>query len=135
MKKLMSVVMLSLMGLGIFGAAIQPVDAYAASKGLFDDFDVNIDENGEVVVDSEATQQGAWTTLIEKYKNFIVGFSGIAAVTMVAAFILQFMKLGTTAGNPSERSKAVSGILWTGIAAALLGAVSLITGIFYGFIN
>lgn len=111
---------------------LSPVISYAG--GIFDDFDVNVDDEGGIVVDSEADTDGAWSTLIGKYKNFIVGIAGVGAITMVVLFIIQFLKLGASAGNPQERSRALTGVLWTGIAAAGLGAVALITGIFYNAI-
>lgn len=104
--------------------------------------------NGEIpgvtITDGKMTVTGAgfsestgsaWNTLISKYRNFIVGISGIGAVTMVVVFILQFLKLGASAGNPNARSAALTGVLWSGIAAAGLGAVSLIVGLFYRSIN
>ena len=75
-----------------------------------------------------------WNHIFAKYKNVIVGISGIGAITMMALFIIQFMKLGASAGNPQARSQALTGVLWTGIAAALLGAVSIIAGFFYNAI-
>ena len=50
---------------------------------------------------------------------------------MVVFFIINFMKLGSSAGNPQARSQALTGVLWTGLAAAGLGAVSIIAGFFY----
>lgn len=75
-----------------------------------------------------------WNQIFAKYKNVIVGVSGIGAITMMALFIIQFMKLGASAGNPQARSQALTGVLWTGIAAALLGSVSIIAGFFYNAI-
>lgn len=77
----------------------------------------------------------AWEDFILKYKNFITGIAGIGAVTMVVLFIVQFLKLGASAGNPQARSQALVGVLWTGIAAAGLGAVTLIVGFFYNAIG
>jgi hypothetical protein len=53
---------------------------------------------------------------------------------MIVLFIVQFMKLGASAGNPQARSQALTGVLWTGIAAALLGSVTIIVGFFYNAI-
>lgn len=82
----------------------------------------------------QADQENAWNNLFKRYKNFIVGISGIGAITMVVLFIIQFMKLGASAGNPNARSAALSGVLWTGIAAAGLGAASILVGFFYNAI-
>lgn len=103
------------------------------ADGLFKDgeFDVRIDKNGNVIVDATEDRVGAWSKLLERYKGFITGVSAIGAVTMVVLFILQFIRLGTSAGNSKARAEALVGVLWTGIAAAGLGAVAVITGIFY----
>lgn len=76
----------------------------------------------------------AWTAFLNKYKGFITGVAGIGAITMIVLFIIQFIKLGASAGNPQARSQALVGVLWTGIAAAGLGAVTLIVGFFYNAI-
>lgn len=106
----------------------------AKGSGIFSDFNVTIDKSGNASITGENDSAGAWSKLIEKYKGFIVGVSAVGAVTMVVLFIIQFMKLGSAAGNPQQRSQALTGVLWTGLAAAGLGAVSLIVGIFYNAI-
>lgn len=112
-------------------SVLTPLRVFANSTGgLFEDFDVTYDDNG-MNVTSESDTDGAWGTLIDKYKGFITGVAAVGAVTMVVLFIMQFLKLGASAGNPQARSQALVGVLWTGIAAAGLGAVALITGIFY----
>lgn len=77
----------------------------------------------------------AWSSLFTKYRKFIVGISGIGAISMIAFFVMQFMKLGASAGNPQARSQALAGVLWTGLAAAGLGAVTIIVGFFYNSIG
>lgn len=123
------------MAIAMFTFNFAPILADASGNGDIPQVQVS---DGSLSVNgagfSESTGS-AWTTLISKYRNFIVGVSGIAAVTMVVVFILQFIKLGASAGNPSARSQALTGVLWSGIAAAGLGAVSLIVGLFYRSIN
>lgn len=100
---------------------------------------VSIDSKGALKVSGGGFTGGAsadaWEAFIGKYKNFITGIAGIGAVTMVVLFIIQFMKLGASAGNPQARSQALVGVLWTGIAAAGLGAVTLIVGFFYNAVG
>lgn len=74
----------------------------------------------------------AFSKIINKYKTVITFVSAVGAVTMIAIFILNFMKLGTTSGNPTERSKCIGALIWSGLAAAGLGSVALVVGIFYG---
>lgn len=101
---------------------------------------VTIDDNGSLSVNiggftSTGGSKKAWNDFILKYKGFITGVAGVGAVTMVVLFIFQFMKLGASAGNPSARSQALAGVLWTGIAAAGLGAVAIIVGFFYNAVR
>lgn len=77
------------------------------------------------------SQDSAWNNFFSKYNSIIAGISGLAAITFVAFFIFYFLKLGASAGNPQARGQALLGLLWTGIAAAGLGAVSIIVAFFY----
>jgi len=111
-----------------------PVVAQAESPNNPGDISVDVSggnlsiSGGNFDTDDQAS---AWNQFIEKYRNFIVGIAGIGAVTMIVLFIIQFLKLGASAGNPQARSQALVGVLWTGIAAAGLGAVTIIVGFFY----
>lgn len=84
---------------------------------------------------SNGGTDSAWNALFTKYRSFIVGISGIGAISMIVFFVIQFMKLGASAGNPQARSQALAGVLWTGIAAAGLGAVTIVVGFFYNSIK
>lgn len=74
----------------------------------------------------------AWSAFLSKYKGFIVGVSGVGTISMIAFFIYNFMKLGATSTNPSERAKVLQGLVWSALAAAGLGAVTIIVGFFSG---
>lgn len=120
-----------------------PLEAFADGDGSNpNDVEVKMtDENGKMgftVTGGGFTSGGsasAWEDFIGKYRNFITGIAGIGAVTMVVLFIIQFIKLGASAGNPQARSQALVGVLWTGIAAAGLGAVTIIVGFFYNAVG
>ena len=119
----------------VFGFGFATMEQTHAS-GL-GSMDVKIQDNGQMTISGNSgittgKKSGqAWTDIIAKYRNFIVGISGIGAVAMVMFFIFNLLKLGATSGNPSERSKALSGLVWSGIAAAGLGSVTVIVGFFY----
>ena len=104
------------------------------ADALFDDGNLDIAANGVVNSTSNSTQD-TFAKIMDKYKGIITFVGGIATVTMVAIFILNFMKLGSTATNPTERQKVLTGLIWSGIAAALLGSVTLIVGVFYGMLK
>ena len=105
-----------------------------SNAALFDNDDLTISNTGEVTAVADG-QESAFGKIIEKYKDVITFVSGIGAITMIGIFIFHFMKLGSTAANPSERAKVTTGLIWSGIAAAGLGAVSLIVGVFYGMLK
>ena len=97
-----------------------------------DDVSVVMDTDGKLEIAGIGTgDSNQWNNLFAKYRTVIVGISGIGAITMIVFFIMNFMKLGASAGNPQARSQALTGVLWTGLAAAGLGAVSIIVGFFY----
>ncbi|AFV21965.1 MULTISPECIES: hypothetical protein [Bacillus] len=95
----------------------------AHAEGQIGDVEVKVGSDGKLELSgggmSNTSNSGsAWTNFINKYRNFIVGISGIGAVSMIMFFIFQFMKLGASAGNPQARSQALTGLIWSGIAAA-----------------
>lgn len=105
---------------------------YIAQRPDVNDVQVTMGTDGRLDVYGMGNgDANTWNQFYAKYKSVIVGISGVGAITFIALFIIQFMKLGTSAGNPQARSQALSGCLWTGIAAAALGAVSIIAGFFY----
>lgn len=102
------------------------------SRPEVDNFNVNMGQDGQLNVMGIGTgDSNQWNNLFGKYRTVVVGISGVGAITMIVFFIINFMKLGSSAGNPQARSQALTGVLWTGLAAAGLGAVSIIAGFFY----
>lgn len=105
------------------------------ANAVFDDKNFNVTWNtGNATIggSEKGSMNNSFTKIIEKYKTVITFVSAVGAVTMVAIFIINFMKLGTTSGNPTERSKCIGALIWSGLAAAGLGSVALVVGIFYG---
>lgn len=129
--KKMAIILLMAIMASLFLGILSSEVAYA--DDIWKDFDVSVKDDNLTVKTGES-EGNAWQTLITKYQGFITGVAGVGAVTMVVLFIIQFLKLGASAGNPNARSQAMVGVLWTGLAAAGLGAVALITGIFYNAI-
>ena len=70
-------------------------------------------------------QANVWNEIFTQYKGLIAGITGLATLTMVVLFIMNFVKLAKAGDNPNERNKAISGLLWTGAGAAGLGAVTI----------
>lgn len=136
MSQVMQKNLLVMMVLGFILATammvVSPDIAYASDPNAVD---VTVDKNGGLSIRgggfTDGGSAGAWNDFIQKYKNFIVGIAGIGAVTMIVLFIFQFLRLGASSGNPQARNQALVGLLWTGVAAAGLGAVTIFVGFFY----
>ncbi|MGF7058659.1 hypothetical protein [Brassicibacter mesophilus] len=70
----------------------------------------------------------------ERYRGFIVGVTGLGALTMIVMFIINFIRLGVSAGNPQTRTQAIKALFWTGISATGLGGITIWAGFFYNAI-
>lgn len=134
-KNVIKVLVVSILAV-FFLSVFSPMAAYAderEDRGIADS-EVTVNSDGSVTYKGDlATGSGgtAWTKLISKYRYFIAGVSGVGAVSMILFFIINFLKLGASSSNPSERSRAIMGLVVTGLAAAGLGAVTFIVGIFF----
>lgn len=108
---------------------------FLSQKPTTGDVGVTMDKNGNLVIDGISSDDtSSWNQLFSRFKGIIVGLTGVGTLVMIVLFIIQFMKLGSSAGNPQARSQALTGVLWTGVAAALLGSVTIIVGFFYNAI-
>ena len=123
----MAILMMAMFAFSVFGTV-------QASAVNWNSGDLKISNNGVVEAVSNNPNE-TYGKIMEKYKGVITFVGGIATVTMVAIFVLNFMKLGSVSTNPTERQKVLTGLLWSGIAAALLGSVTLIVGVFYGMLR
>lgn len=98
--------------------------------------DVNVGFNGESLEIGGGNlgyndAGGAWNALIKKFKFFVAGVSGIGTIAMILFFIYNFIKLASTSDNDAARAKVIKGLVWSAIAAAGLGAVTIFVGFFY----
>ena len=143
-KFVLAITVIVLAVLGIGGerggliASNTPITVYAAGEGSTEASTVSDDDVGELDVtmdgdgklktswDETSDSTSTWNTLFRKYKVVITGFTGIATLTFLILFIMQLVRLSAAANNPTERSKALQGILWIGIALALSGSATLI---------
>lgn len=84
---------------------------------------------------NSTNETGAINAILSEYRHLITVGSGIVSLTMIAIFVMNFMRLGNSKGNPIERNKAITGLIFTGIATALAGSVTLFTSLFYNFVS
>lgn len=132
-KKIIAILILFLSVFTIF--SFNPfVKAYAEETSSISDIDISMDDSGMSIsgagFDNDSKQ--AWESFFKRYKKIIMGVSGFATLTMILIFIYCFIKLGVSSGNEKARREAQIGILWSGIASACLGSVTLIVAFFYG---
>ena len=115
------------------GDSVQNI--FVSAKPTSGGVNVQVGADGQLVVDGITSDDtSVWNQIFDRFKGIIVGLTGIGTLVMIVLFIIQFMKLGSSAGNPQARSQALTGVLWTGVAAALLGSVTIIVGFFYNAI-
>lgn len=128
LKRCVLIIVLLVLALNLFSPIVnaQNVDVNDGSLTI-QDGKVTLGGPQNITNDTEAK-----ATVIEKYKGIITFVSGIITVTMVAVFIIQFLKLGMMPSNPRERKEVITGLLISGVSAALLGSITLFVGIFYG---
>lgn len=69
--------------------------------------------------------------ILAEYRNAIIGVSGVATLTFIVLFIINFLKLGKSGDNPQERTNSIMAIIFTGIGAAGAGGVLLFITFFY----
>ena len=81
--------------------------------------------------DQSGNSTKTWNTIFKKYRIAIVGISGVLTLTFIVLFLINFFKVGAASDNPTERRKALIGVLWTGLAAAGSGSVTLICSLFW----
>lgn len=99
---------------------------------------VGFDNNGDVSISGDLQQTSgaqSWNKLIEKFKFFVLGVTSIGTVAMVLFFVYNFLKLGSTFDNDGARSKVLKGLIWSAIAAAGLGSVTIFVGFFLSIMN
>ena len=99
-----------------------------------DDVRIDLDEGRLVISHLLSSDIDAWNLIFEELSQIIVGISGVGVLCCMLAFVLQFIKLGMVADNPSERQRVVQGILWTGIGTAGCSSAALIFGIMYNIL-
>lgn len=150
--KLVKTVMMSVIGAFVcLGLCFTPVDTVSANDGTtstesseepatveadgLGGINVQIDpSSGNVVIDGLDDEKGsaaAWNTVLVKYKGIISGVSAVITLTMVVLFLVNLVKVASSNGNPNAKTSALSGLLWTGIATAGVGAVDIFLAIFY----
>lgn len=103
----------------------------AMATNYFDPFSgISIDNEG-VDVGVVETSELNYEVILEKYKGVLAFFGGLIIITAICMMFYRFYKLSMSGSNDMERTKAIRGILITGVSLMLMGGFSLIVGVAY----
>lgn len=89
---------------------------------------------GSVTSLGEAPTSAELTPFFKGFKTIGTAVSGICAITSLIFFVISVARLSTSAGNDMMRSRALKGILISGISLALFGGITVVVGIFWNAI-
>lgn len=146
LKNLKKMVMPLILGVFLFGGVDTALNyqeesiAYADTPTLNSSLDGGIDKMPEFTMNSGVISLGGlentnkdvfFNKVFNEYRGIVMFISGIGTISMILFFILNFINLGKSQGNPQERQKAISGLIISGIASAGLGSVTMIVAIFF----
>ena len=72
---------------------------------------------------------------IMNYKRLAIAISGICAISCMILFFISVAKLSVSSGNEMGRSRALKGILFSGIGLLIFGGATVIIGIAWNFFD
>lgn len=99
-----------------------------------DDVTLSFDDGQLIVSGLMYDDRDAWNIVFDRLQKLIIGITGIATFACVLGFVMQFIRLGVSAGNPAERERVIKGILWTGIGTVGCGAITFVFSFAFNFI-
>ena len=72
---------------------------------------------------------------LDRYKIFIAGVLGLATMTMIILFVVDFIKLAAENDSPMHRHEAIHQLIAVGISTALLGSITVIFGLIFNLFD
>ena len=116
--------------IGLIALTLSPIGrVLAEGEGLLS-YDI---KTGNLKEGAGSTDmEGTFVNLQSTGRVIVSGITGLAAIVLLIIFILRAVKLGQSGDNPSERQRAIQGLIYLFIAIALLGGASVITSMFWG---
>ena len=76
-----------------------------------------------------------WQKIFDEYHDLIVFISAVCTMTFVVLFLITFIKLGGSAGNPQQRKTYSIALLWTASGAILSGGVLIFVALGFGVLR
>lgn len=95
---------------------------------------MTISEDGKISTQCESGNMvETGNSVLTKERTLISIVTAIAAGIMVIIFIIKAVQLARSGDNPGERSRAITALIVLFIAIALLGSISLFSGLAFTF--
>ncbi len=120
-------------GMAVAALTFNPYTVLAEGEGLKTgilDYDVaNGNMKGKDVSNNAVD---VFNQVNDKGRILVSGITGFAAIALTIIFIISAVKLGSSGDNPNERSRAVQKLIWLFVSIALLGGISIWTGLAWG---
>ncbi|MBQ3420512.1 MAG: hypothetical protein IJH34_02345 [Romboutsia sp.] len=133
-QKMKKIVLPLLMAFMVLSYAVSPAVEVYANNNIPAFSITNSGVSGEFF-DDNTDKISVFDKILKEYRTVVMFLSAIGTISMIMFFIFNFISLGKSQGNPSERQKAITGLIITGLASAGLGSVTLITTLFYNMIG
>lgn len=89
---------------------------------------------GSVTSLSEAPTASELAGFFSGFKMIGTVVSGLCTITALIFFVINLARLSTSVGNDMQRSRALKGILFSGISIALFGGITVVVSIFWNAI-
>lgn len=98
-----------------------------ANDAIGSDLDLEFKDNGKggVTLDGESTK-GSVSRALNKAINFIKWLTMAGTLLLLGVFVVNLLKLGSAGTNVQARAAAQQGLVWSGIAAAVLAISSTV---------
>ena len=96
--------------------------------------DVDIDWNsgaGSTSSNSNSTIINMMNEFLQRYKTFVIGFLGLADLTMVVIFLWLLFSLASGSTNFASKNNNTRRLLVWCVCMALLGALNLVIALVY----
>ena len=115
-------------------------NVYAAKDDHVDLSSAKMDSDGKLKItgssgDSTKDTVSVFNTIMDKGRIIVSGLTGICSIILVGLFVMKAFNLSKSSDNPQERSKCINSLIFYFIGAALFGAASLFSGLFYNLFN
>lgn len=97
---------------------------------------LKLGENGTITgCDTAGNMTTTGNNILGKGRTLVSMVTGVAAIVLLIIFIIKAVALARSGDNPSERQRAIQGLIYLFVGIALLGSASLITGMFWSFLK